>query len=36
MKLEAWEPDLRTLVMRVDEGEIDLQPEFQRDCRANR
>lgn len=30
MKLEAWEPDLRTLVMRVDEGEIDLQPEFQR------
>lgn len=30
MKLEPWEPDLRTLVVRIEEGELDLQPEFQR------
>ncbi|MCZ2826613.1 MULTISPECIES: DUF262 domain-containing protein [unclassified Modestobacter] len=30
MKLEPWEPDLRTLLARVDEGELDLQPDFQR------
>lgn len=30
MKLTPWEPDLRSVVDRIDEGEIDLQPEFQR------
>ncbi|MHA6287307.1 DUF262 domain-containing protein [Maricaulis sp. CAU 1757] len=30
MKLTPWEPDLRTLVARIDDKEIDLQPEFQR------
>lgn len=30
MKLEGWEPDLRTLLARIDEGELDLQPDFQR------
>lgn len=30
MKLEAWDPDLRTLRDRVREGELDLQPDFQR------
>ncbi len=30
MRLEPWEPDIRTLVSRIHEGEIDLQPDFQR------
>lgn len=30
MKLEPWEPDLRTLRDRAREGELDLQPDFQR------
>jgi len=30
MKLENWDPDLRSVVSRIDEGEIDLQPDFQR------
>lgn len=30
MKLTPWEPDLRSLVDRIDSGSIDLQPEFQR------
>ncbi|MBU0739792.1 MAG: DUF262 domain-containing protein [Alphaproteobacteria bacterium] len=30
MKLNPWEPDLRSLVDRVDRGDIDLQPDFQR------
>lgn len=30
MKLSAWEPDLRSLVTRIDNQEIDLQPDFQR------
>ncbi|VXC32644.1 DUF262 domain-containing protein [Plantibacter sp. T3] len=30
MKLEPWEPDLRTLRDRVRERDLDLQPDFQR------
>lgn len=30
MKFHQWEPDLVTLVSRMDAGEIDLQPDFQR------
>jgi hypothetical protein len=30
MKFQQWEPDLVTLVSRMDAGEIDLQPDFQR------
>ena len=30
MKLTPWEPDLRTIVDRIDNDDIDLQPEFQR------
>lgn len=30
MKFQQWEPDLLTLVSRIDAGEIDLQPDFQR------
>jgi hypothetical protein len=30
MKLDPWEPDIRTLISRLKEGEIDLQPDFQR------
>lgn len=30
MKLNPWEPDLRSLVDRIDQGDIDLQPDFQR------
>lgn len=30
MKFHPWEPDLITLVSRIDAGEIDLQPDFQR------
>lgn len=30
MKLIPWEPDLRSLVDRIDQGDIDLQPDFQR------
>jgi hypothetical protein len=30
MKLMPWEPDLRTIVDRIDSGDIDLQPNFQR------
>lgn len=30
MKLSPWEPDLRTVVGRIDTGDIDLQPDFQR------
>lgn len=30
MKLSPWEPDLRSLVDRIDQGDIDLQPDFQR------
>jgi hypothetical protein len=30
MKLAPWEPDLRTIVDRIDGDDIDLQPDFQR------
>lgn len=30
MKLEAWEPDLQSLVDRIKRNDIDLQPDFQR------
>jgi hypothetical protein len=30
MKLTPWEPDLKTVVDRIDSGDIDLQPDFQR------
>lgn len=30
MKLNPWEPDLLTIVNRIDAAEIDLQPNFQR------
>jgi hypothetical protein len=30
MKLAPWEPDLRTVVERIESGDIDLQPDFQR------
>jgi hypothetical protein len=30
MKLTPWEPDLRSIVDRIDHGDIDLQPDFQR------
>jgi Protein of unknown function DUF262 len=30
MKLNAWDPDLSTLVDRIDRDDIDLQPDFQR------
>ena len=30
MKMNPWEPDLRTVVERIDNDDIDLQPEFQR------
>lgn len=30
MKLTAWEPDIQTLVRRIEVGDIDLQPDFQR------
>jgi hypothetical protein len=30
MKLSPWEPDLRTIVDRIDSSDIDLQPDFQR------
>lgn len=30
MKLAPWEPDLRTIVDRIDSTDIDLQPDFQR------
>jgi hypothetical protein len=30
MKFHQWEPDLIPLVTRIDAGEIDLQPDFQR------
>lgn len=30
MKLHPWEPDLRSLVDRIDQGDVDLQPDFQR------
>jgi hypothetical protein len=30
MRLEASDPDLETLVTRIDRGDIDLQPQFQR------
>lgn len=30
MRLDPWEPDIRTLISRIDEKEIDLQPDFQR------
>lgn len=30
MKLTSTEPDIRTLVDRIDRGDIDLQPDFQR------
>ncbi len=30
MKLNPWEPDLRSLVDRIDQGDVDLQPDFQR------
>lgn len=36
MKLEPWEPDLRTLYLRWQEQEIDLQPGFQRGIAWNR
>lgn len=30
MKLTPWEPDLRSLIERIEAGDIDLQPDFQR------
>ena len=30
MKLNSWEPDLKTIVDRIENSDIDLQPEFQR------
>lgn len=30
MKLNSWEPDLQTIVDRIESGDIDLQPDFQR------
>lgn len=30
MKLNSWEPDLKTIVDRIDNMDIDLQPDFQR------
>lgn len=30
LKLEKWDPDLRTLHLRFNEGRLDLQPAFQR------
>jgi hypothetical protein len=30
MKLTSSEPDIRTIIARIDSGDIDLQPEFQR------
>lgn len=30
MKLSAWDPDIRSLVNRIDAGDVDLQPDFQR------
>ena len=30
MKLTPSEPDIRTIVERIDRGDIDLQPDFQR------
>jgi hypothetical protein len=30
MKLSPWEPDLASVVNRIDNGDIDLQPDFQR------
>jgi hypothetical protein len=30
VKLEPWEPDLGTIIARIDAGELDLQPDFQR------
>jgi Protein of unknown function DUF262 len=30
MKMTPWEPDLRTVVDRINNKDIDLQPEFQR------
>lgn len=30
MKLEPWDPDLQTLAIRIDSGELNLQPDFQR------
>jgi len=30
MKLQPWEPDVRTIVDRISSGDIDLQPDFQR------
>lgn len=30
MKLTASEPDIRTIIERIDDGDIDLQPDFQR------
>ncbi|TWS99696.1 DUF262 domain-containing protein [Reyranella sp. CPCC 100927] len=30
MKLTSWEPDLLTIVDRIESGDIDLQPDFQR------
>ncbi|WP_076864050.1 DUF262 domain-containing protein [Bradyrhizobium mercantei] len=30
MKLTPWEPDLKTVVERIESGDIDLQPDFQR------
>jgi hypothetical protein len=30
MKLSSWDPDIRSLVNRIDANDIDLQPDFQR------
>ncbi len=30
MKLTPTEPDIKTIVDRIDQGDIDLQPDFQR------
>ncbi len=30
MRLDPWEPDVRTPITRINEAEIDLQPDFQR------
>ena len=36
MKLEHWEPDIDAMLRRIAEGEVDLQPSFQRGLVWNR
>jgi hypothetical protein len=30
MKLSSWDPDIRSIVARIDGADVDLQPDFQR------